>query len=307
VSQFKKLSPVEAGIVADGIYTVGEGGSLKDTFQDSGVDSYFDFTNSATVLDARSGAFQLKTKSGFATAVKGKGDYKSHALLAFRGTMGFKDVLTDANAGIQARSGSAVHAGFNRTFEDMDAAIHQFISITRPSYVHCVGHSLGGALANLCAESLLSRSDCPKLSLYTFGAPRVGFSSFVEKLSNNKQLGAKDIHRVYHGGDPVSMVPLWPFVHAPQPSGECYVGKALGFNPMQHLMGNYMASIKSHKGWETLRCAHPNLNDHWKEWLESPKTFRFAGLNLYNLRMLSKAIQIAVNGILRMRISFIPK
>ena len=75
-----------------------------------------------------------------------------------------------------------------------------------PSYSFVVtGHSLGGALASLAAVSLVHQKVLPssRLSLYTFGEPRVGDKEFVynfNRLVNNSW-------RVVHSRDIFSHLP----------------------------------------------------------------------------------------------------
>ncbi len=135
--------------------------------------------------------------------------------------------------------------------------------------------------------------------LYTFGAPRVGDAGFAFNLSTHNRLSSDNIHRVYHSGDPVARVPFWPFVHSPQPTGECYVGKSGGYtiNPMQHKMSNYIKSVGD-RSWQSMQCPHPTWDFHCIEWATSPDSMKRAGLNLYNLTMASKAIQIAIKKVL---------
>ena len=63
-------------------------------------------------------------------------------------------------------------------------------SLNRPPVkVYLTGHSLGGALAILCAYDIATRTPCAEYdidtSCYTFGAPRVGNHAFA-RLYNNK-------------------------------------------------------------------------------------------------------------------------
>lgn len=50
------------------------------------------------------------------------------------------------------------------------------------------GHSLGGALAELCAAQALFVSNIPVQGVYTFGQPRVGSKDFADAL--NAKLGS---------------------------------------------------------------------------------------------------------------------
>ena len=80
------------------------------------------------------------------------------------------------------------------------------------------GHSLGGALAQLCALNLRIVTGLP-ITVYTFGSPRVGGRGFAklmnERIPNN--------YRIVMVADPLESVPkaLPPYVHAGVP---CWVG-----------------------------------------------------------------------------------
>lgn len=289
----RTLSPSEAALTAEAVYGIRNHVDIEKAFRSTrDIRQSFIKRETARVV-ANTGAFSFKSSSGFAVVAKGQGEFNGHALLACRGTQGRHDVLTDLNAGIQLTpTGYKVHAGFNRTFNSFREEIRRWIARHRPHVIHCVGHSLGGALANLCAIDIVSRANSPRVHLYTFGAPRTGDTGFADKLSMHPKVGIGGIHRVYHAGDPISMVPLWPFVHAPQPRGECYVGKVLGFNPFQHLMGGYLDSVKGHKDWATLRQPPPDFASHCLEWLLSSDAYMFGGLNFYNLAMVSQAISM---------------
>jgi predicted lipase len=55
----------------------------------------------------------------------------------------------------------------------------RFYSVTgMPLHVFCTGHSLGGALATLCALEMRQRLGL-RVELYTFGSPRVGSPQFA--------------------------------------------------------------------------------------------------------------------------------
>jgi len=138
--------------------------------------------------------------------------------------------------------------------------------------IHCIGHSLGGAVASLAAD-WIKENHSSEVKLYTFGAPRVGFGSGFGQSITNKLL-AKNIHRVYHGTDPVPMVPLFPFAHAPT-SGQSYYlpfgGLVVNFGA--HKMRNYITSIGGND-WAGVYQANPIQHsvDSIKSWLQSDTT-----------------------------------
>jgi len=78
------------------------------------------------------------------------------------------------------------HHMFLATYLTIQANIRQWVqsqfqSGTRPTGIWVVGHSLGGALANLCALDLAAflGTSYPVPQLMTFGSPRVGDQSFA--------------------------------------------------------------------------------------------------------------------------------
>ncbi|HEY1058012.1 MAG TPA: hypothetical protein VGE55_04700 [Limnobacter sp.] len=133
-------------------------------------------------------------------------------VLVTRGTDIVPDWLTDADVGIAiGPNHKVVHKGFHDTFKSyltqLDVLLRQVGP--PPAIIHCVGHSLGGALANLNAALLHEKGYT--VALYTLGAPRVGHYPFAADLET-KLRGR--IYRVANRFDPVAMVPVFPFCHA---------------------------------------------------------------------------------------------
>ncbi len=150
--------------------------------------------------------------TGFGFIGKGKpgGAHEGELVLAFRGTACGPDILTDLHCGTTlGPSYHPVHAGFNRTFYSFKKQIESELNKLGPRPVHCVGHSLGGALANLAANWIKKRYSVP-VKLYTFGAPRVGWNGFATQ----SETLLEGVYRAVHRSDPIPMVPVWPFVHA---------------------------------------------------------------------------------------------
>lgn len=215
----------------------------------------FDFGNLGN-FSGRTGAF-FKVKSGFGFVAKRSGNtYKNEYLVAIRGTAGFADILTDGNIGLQVSgTGKVVHAGFNRVFNDI--VEHLSARIPPSSEVHFCGHSLGGALATLAADWAATKHAC-KVKLYTFGSPRVGFRSFSERLTAS--IGTENIFRVHRSTDIVPMVPIWPFVHVPQPGNTCHLPNEGYYDPLSaHSVENYAESLKG-KRWDSLVLPEPVLD-----------------------------------------------
>ncbi|CAE6952902.1 Lipase (class 3) [Vibrio sp. B1FLJ16] len=147
--------------------------------------------------------------SDLAVVGYGKGEYANHLVISFRGTeSNAGDILADGNVGLKGSyNGQPVHAGFVNLFNTIRPQLVRLFSTTKPpQIVHCVGHSLGGAIASLAADWIKARYKyC--VHLYTFGSPRVGLKSYALRSVDRS-------YRCTHGADPVPMIPLWPFVHA---------------------------------------------------------------------------------------------
>ncbi|MDO6775380.1 lipase family protein [Shewanella sp. 3_MG-2023] len=177
------------------------------------------FSFSDAKLDGVSGSILERVfnhTTGFGCIAKGKpGPFSGDFVLALRGTEKKRDIITDLHCGVSTcANDQPVHAGFNNTFNSLKKQLEDyFLQVSKQSLtglnIHVVGHSLGGALANLAANWLKKRFKA-NVKLYTFGAPRVGYPSFALKTisaTNN------NIYRCVHAGDPVPLVPVWPFVH----------------------------------------------------------------------------------------------
>lgn len=233
-----------------------------------------DFFSSGKLLDAQVGSRLINTRDAFGVCARGAGQYSDAVFLIFRGTTTGNygaDFFTDARCGLTfSGTGSLVHAGFNQAFNSMKGEIARFFAQqTGVQRVFCIGHSLGGAVANLAAE-WVSASLGKMAQLFTFGAPRVGFgmAGFPAKLTYG--LRPENIHRVYHSSDPVPMVPLFPYCHAPttgQPYYVPYAGMVINFSA--HKMENYIGSV-SGKTWPKLYQPEPLFSSHSAlKWLES--------------------------------------
>merc|ERR1712032_1628905 len=93
------------------------------------------------------------------------------------------------------------------------------------------GHSLGGAMATLCAVDLAVRYPDMKVSLYTYGSPRVFMGNTKEANNMNSAFHVHQIlstapnsyHRYMVNGDPVPTAPL-------ENMGFMYCGDGLELN-----------------------------------------------------------------------------
>ncbi|WP_158135652.1 lipase family protein [Vibrio navarrensis] len=182
------------------------------------------------------GIFGIGRKTeGFALIGVGKGKRESELVISVRGTKTGHDWMTNLNLGLKGAPNSAVaHAGFVNVFHSLRPQIRQFILSQKkiPRHIHCVGHSLGGALASLFSDWIKSELKV-STTLYTFGAPRVGQASYARKSEETNT----NIYRCTHGADPVPLIPLWPFAHAPYNGKEYRLDDGIGVYFAAHGMG----------------------------------------------------------------------
>ena len=127
-------------------------------------------------------------------------------VLACRGTQPneWNDIQADANAvlSVVGTLGN-VHSGFNREVDDLWPVLEDLLRGSHQPIWFC-GHSLGGAMATICAYRCTTSSITkdPR-ELHTFGSPRVGCKRYIRH--------AKVTHyRWVHNNDVVTRVPpVW--------------------------------------------------------------------------------------------------
>ena len=289
------LTPSQAAQAAIGVYGLEEGtispelAFAKKDFTE--INQRFTFKGTSTMF-SKTGAF-IKFRSGFGIIARGSDQKESEALLAIRGTSSAADWLSDFNIGLQVSgTGKVIHAGFNRVYNEFGQIIINYLRQHKVDTLHCVGHSLGGALASLAADSVRYNSLVNKVNLYTFGSPRVGFSGFAERLTTN--VGKENIFRVHHSTDIVTFVPEWPYTHVPVP-GDSYCIPGSGFNPISaHFKDNYNYTVGKLKAqdWSSLPGVYGKASseDEVKNWLVSG----FNALSSFTLNMIGKAIQLII-------------
>ncbi|MDD3764076.1 MAG: lipase family protein [Nevskiales bacterium] len=180
------------------------------------------------VVRARLKALGLDGR-GFASARDTQGFVAwcdSDCFIVFRGTQELRDWQTDLDAApVPAPdclgagwSGSAVHQGFAEAYAGADATLKGILRElpggTRRLWL--AGHSLGGALAQLCAAALEQALPAANAAdaaarwigirgVYTYGSPRVGDARFAEHLERSC---SGRLHRFVNQRDAVARVPL---------------------------------------------------------------------------------------------------
>lgn len=170
----------------------------------------------------------------------------SQIVIVFRGTSTTSDWISDAIARQTdypyAKEGGLVHQGFLDIYQSARKQIVTAMSKLSPQkQLYLTGHSLGGSLATLCAADLATNTKFRDPSVYTFGSPRVGNTTFAGQF--NRKTGPH--YRVYNRNDMVPSLP--PLVYKSPRTGDLYhyihVKKAVELDfPTGSFAGNHAVS-----------------------------------------------------------------
>jgi len=129
-------------------------------------------------------------------------------VIAFRGSRTNPDWIADLTA-LQtdfpyAPEKLRIHSGFNAVYASCRQQIMSALTALDSSkQLFVTGHSLGGALAILCALDAAVNTDFKVPTMYNFGSPRVGdprFAASYNRLVNNSM-------RIVHINDIVALLP----------------------------------------------------------------------------------------------------
>ena len=127
------------------------------------------------------------------------------AVICFRGTepKEMSDIKADLNA-IQKQglhNKGDVHGGFQGEINKIWDLIVEKINELKDHKIYITGHSLGGAMATICAKRLQEQK-IEVQCLYTYGSPRVGDRRWVKSLQIPH-------YRFQNNNDVVCKVPFW--------------------------------------------------------------------------------------------------
>jgi len=265
------LTPSNAAAIARGVYRLREDSvsTVHDRGQTLGCEDMFSVTDDSR-FEGRSGGLAWKRLSGFGYIADGVGPYAGEVLVATRGTAMSLDWLSNLNIGMQfGPGGFPVHAGFHDVWKSYQADLRTFFRGRNPSRVHCVGHSLGGALASLNADYLTANA-VADVALYTFGSPRTGDGLFARSLT--RRVTPAKLYRVAHPADPVPMIPLFPFWHLPHNRVGLTIARtdsaliSVGAHSME---GSYIPGV-TNRDWSGLARGDNGADEsaRAKSWLE---------------------------------------
>lgn len=279
-----ELSPEFSAELASSVYDIKD--SIQRRIFEADYKKHFNLSDSS-YKPGQTGGYIINKKHVMALLTTGKGIYKGQAFIAIKGTASLYDALSDLNTGLKTgHTGFAVHQGFYYAFDSILNDIRQFAtSLKGISVVHCVGHSLGGAVATLAADWLAKNRSALSVKLYTFGSPRVGLEPFASRCTSNVNLD--NIFRVYHKTDPVPLVPTWPFFDVPHNNVGYLLNSPVSVIPWEyHKMKRYIDSAKNAKTWNSMAQSRPlsHMEQAVKKWLKSDGVVSFttATLELLN-------------------------
>ena len=97
-----------------------------------------------------------------------------------------------------------VHAGFWTGYDSLHGQLAKVLEASKPKKVWITGHSLGGALAVVCAYRLSSMENLEIAGVMTFGQPKVGNPAFCKHMDDT--LRGRMVHFV-NESDLVPRVP----------------------------------------------------------------------------------------------------
>lgn len=178
-------------------------------------------------------------------------------LMAFRGSeeTGIADWIRDLQFlpadfpyGEKGSTGLKVHSGFIEAYNSVREAMFKAAQQSPHKQVICTGHSLGGALATLCAVDVKYNLPDKAVSAYTFGSPKVGNADFVKFY--NKLI--PQTYRIVNSVDAVPMLPpniplvvSYEHVGELQHLGDLKASAVSAEAGMCHLPANYIKCLEA--------------------------------------------------------------
>lgn len=129
-------------------------------------------------------------------------------IIAFRGTSSttnwISNVLASQKRFKYIKDDCLTHRGFTDIYSSArDGIISTLTKLSPDKTLYITGHSLGGALATLCAIDIAANTSFSAPSLFTYGSPRVGDPDFAKVFK-------KYVHSSYRIGNLFDVVTYAP-------------------------------------------------------------------------------------------------
>jgi len=255
--------------LSKGVYSIEEVGGYNGTNWEAHYAKKADYSTEVAVATSNNGGNQEYPLDDDIIAV------------VFRGSEEVDDWVVDFDFQLVScvipgcPSGAKVHNGFQDSLFDNEDIIYEVEDAIKSilddsefqgdkSRIYVTGHSLGGALAQVCATYLASVNPDINVKMISFGAPRVGNENFAEWANELPNLSA---WRFVNDWDTIPRTPLnsQGYSHAGhlmdmktgrcsayyrQGGGSGYAGVYdswyySGLNPTDHFIGNYRRIIRN--------------------------------------------------------------
>jgi len=255
--------------VSKGIYSFEEVGDYTGTDWEAHYAKKTDFSTEAAVATSNNGGNQEYPVDDDIIAV------------IFRGTEELDDWVVDFDFELVScvipgcPDGAKVHSGFSDSLFDNENIIYEVEDAVKSilddsefqgdkSTIYVTGHSLGGALAQLCAIYLAQVNPDMNVKMINFGAPRIGNQNFAEWADELSNLSAwrfvNDFDTIprtpantlgyEHSGHLMDMKRGRCRAYYRQDGGNGYAGVYnswyySGLNPTDHLSSNYRTILRN--------------------------------------------------------------
>lgn len=128
------------------------------------------------------------------------------AIVVFRGTDDRFDWFANLDYAPAPTPHGEIHRGFHTAFQSLKPQIIKLLAARECKHLWVTGHSLGGALAVVCAYDLKENEKRQISGLVTFGQPMVVRSEMAEYLDRKEMLLGRFVHFV-NEEDKVPKVP----------------------------------------------------------------------------------------------------
>jgi len=201
-------------------------------------------------------------------------------IVVFRGTepTSWEDIKADiqftkqektyATNSVGLKAHGKMHKGFRAALEDVWKILHKHYKQNGVGkQLLITGHSLGAAMATICAARLQSVFN-KEIVLYTFGSPRVGNKEFVDNLN-------VEHHRWVNNNDAVTKVPpIWLFYkHHGMLNYLNYYGKVRdGYSFYQRIKDMLRGRIRAIKKWQFFKGVYDHSITNYEK-----KLFKLKG------------------------------
>jgi len=136
------------------------------------------------------------------------------------------------------------HTGFLNAYDSIQSLVNSAVNFLGIQKVVTVGHSLGGAISQICALDIATSFDHTTVRNYTYGTPEIGNHQYCKVLIKNVRT-----LRIYHRLDPIPCIlpPFFGYIHC---GHSLRLGKKSWFSfkwIKYHFMDNYIKLLLSEK------------------------------------------------------------